>query len=288
VAQSEVNYPVWSPHISSTSMASRQPCATLLVESAITSSIGVTTSGPFHCAPTTRGMRTPLQAFFAYAAFFVREYRYPESLPGRAYWPSVPSVPVALSRSITSRRAVCRRQYWSHAFFHPAWSINVFNSNTTSPPPMMVARLSVPTCSSSAYSLPVLGSYPYSWFGPVRKPNGMAAMESIPATILSRHLVSKTGDRRNVFQFVKRKPENVPSVPGFSRVLQGFSSHNLHNSKPENVPSVHGFVVPGFVRFVPGLALPLPLAGFLASPRGFRARIHVRLQRHWSLVPDPA
>ena len=136
-----LHHPIWSPHISSTSIASRQPCATLFVESAGTSSIGVTTSGPLIAAPATRGMRTPLHAFFAYAAFFVNEYKYPESLPGRAYCPSAPSVPVALSRSITSRRAVCSRQYWSHAFFHPAWSINVFNSNTTSPPPMIVARL---------------------------------------------------------------------------------------------------------------------------------------------------
>src|ERR1019366_136293 len=29
-----------------------------------------------------------------------------------------------------------------------------------------------------------------------------------------------------------------------------------------------------------------PLARFLAPPRGFRARIHVRLQRHRTLVPD--
>src|SRR5471030_1265500 len=76
-------YPsILSPHISSTSIASRQLCATELVESPITSSIGLSTSGPLKLVVAYRPARarfgppiTPLQAFCAYAGFFVKVYR---------------------------------------------------------------------------------------------------------------------------------------------------------------------------------------------------------------------
>ena len=62
--------PVCGPPIPSDRRTSRaprwlpgSPCAMLLVESAGTSSIGVTTSGPLAGTAAMRGMRTPLQAF---------------------------------------------------------------------------------------------------------------------------------------------------------------------------------------------------------------------------------
>jgi len=57
-----------------------------------------------------RGMRHPLHASSRKAAFPVSVKRYPERRRGGINWPSAASVPLALSRSMTSRRAVCKRQ----------------------------------------------------------------------------------------------------------------------------------------------------------------------------------
>src|SRR5664279_1710835 len=65
---------IWSPHISRISMASRQPCAVLLVDTPGTSSIGLRTSGPLRLVVANFGRRRPLQAFLANAGFLVCMY----------------------------------------------------------------------------------------------------------------------------------------------------------------------------------------------------------------------